>query len=113
MPGGRVADDDVLDHRAVSRFEDVEREGVTGQDHAAEREHGQRRVGGHLLHCATVASVANTEARLRIALILKECTLNHDHRPNLAHDPNILGNVDGLGDDICTVIKVQDLVGSH
>lgn len=63
------------------------------------------------LDVANITGLANTENRLGVLLVLEgRVATSHDQRPNLTDDLDILGDVDGVSDDVSTVVEVDNLV---
>lgn len=58
-----------------------------------------------------VTRLADAEDRLGVGLVAEAGALGHDHGPDLTSDLDVLGDVDGVGDDVCAVVKVDDLIG--
>ena len=55
--------------------------------------------------------MTDLEDWLRIVRICKGGSIGHDQRPDLTGDANILGYFDGIGDEIGTMVEVDDLIG--
>ena len=63
------------------------------------------------LNGTSVTGLTDLEDRLGVLLVLEELvTASEDHRPDLTSDANVLGNLDSLGDEVSTVVKVDNLV---
>lgn len=66
------------------------------------------------LNVANITGLANLEDGLGVGLVLEELvTSSKDQRPNLASDFDVLGDLDSLGDDVGTMVKVDNLIRSN
>lgn len=61
------------------------------------------------LDVADIAGLTNLPDGLGVVDILELGTTNHDESPDLADNLDVLGDLDGVGDDICTVVEVDNL----
>ena len=60
---------------------------------------------------AGLALLSDLESGDGVVLVGELAAVSHDHGPDLTGDLDILGNLDGIGDDVGTVVEVDDLVG--
>ena len=65
------------------------------------------------LDSARLTLVTNTENRLWVVLVGEEVTTTHDERPDFSSNLDVGRNVDGGGNEVSTVVKVEDLVGGY
>src|SRR5687767_5618800 len=66
------------------------------------------------LNVASGSRLANTEHWLGVVLVLEvRVASSHDEGPNLANDADTGRNVDSIGKNVGTMVKVNDLVGGN
>ena len=64
------------------------------------------------LNRARLALLTNLEDRNGVLGVLELRAVSHEHGPNFTSDANVLGNLDGGGDHVGTVVEVNNLVSS-